>query len=338
MDWPSFTLHMYKLFLRKLTTKSLSYTRSMRLHGNPVILKKYRLHVPTIYPFKSLQSLHLQDMFLDDMVEIAMWMTNLETLRCNNVIIRQDNNEIMLTVFSRLQKLRILSITFNQPCSHAGHAFSITGRSRKALPSSLEELSITDLYDSEEYLMSKTEIHLAYNNPELMMRWNLMEESLLAKYRPFSHLSHLRSLCLGRCSGFTARIWRECLLPCTANLEHLSLTGWRSGRESPSAWQRRQAHAIANNIDIQEVPEQVEEAIAEVIGNMQRIRSLELNDFHCGLGIVQGISSLTYLQPSIVGASVLKAHGPLDSIADLLHVHVSFCKIMFKTSDKRIQR
>lgn len=329
---------MYKLYLRKSTAKSLSHTRSLRLHGNPTVLRKYRLHAPNIYPFKSLQSLHLQDMFLDDMVEIAMWMTNLEKLRCDNVITRQDNNEIMLTVFSRLQKLRILSITFQQPCSHAGNAFSITGRSRKALPSSLEELSITSLYDSEEYLMSKTEIHLAYDNPELMMRWNLMEESLLAKYRPFSHLSHLRSLSLGRCSGFTARVWRECLLPCTKNLECLSLTGWRSGRESPVAWQQRHAQATAYNIDIREVPEQVEEAIAELIGNMQRIRSLELNDFYCGQGIVQGIQSLPSLQPSIVGASVLNAHGPLECVADLLHVHVSFCKIIFSQANKIVER
>lgn len=93
--------------------------------------------------------------------------------------------------------------------------------------------------------------------------------TILTRHRFLARLPRLTSLAIGRCGGWTARVWDECLAQCGESIEYLSLTGW--GRDADT---RREA------------------AVARCLSGMRNLRELELIDFWIGEGVVRGVGGL----------------------------------------------
>ncbi|KAI9319902.1 hypothetical protein BX666DRAFT_1917249 [Dichotomocladium elegans] len=325
-DWIQFLESMF--FLRHIpfhyASQHLKYTRSLSITGLDIDCEKIiPLSIPRIYPFRRLTRLFLEHMYLCDAIELTRWLSNIEELRCEDTLTNDSSQNIVISSFSELARLRVLHLNFKHLCNHADRAFFMNhSRPRPGLPSSLQELKITNLYDPEELLLES----------DRFWDWQRTEDTLLYKYIPLKNLSRLESLVLGRCSAYTARIWRECLIPCSKQLKHLALTGWRSGghNESPAALEKRRTHARAAGVSVESIQEDVEQAIGEFFGNMKNLRSLELEDFYCGTGITQGLSLLREKDPYIVGATLYKAYGqPVLCVSDLLNIRIAYCRIEF---------
>lgn len=327
MTWPEFVVQMHRLDEtypnETPSDHPLVHTQTMAIVRNPVSRPR-RLpspvpsSVPSLRLLASLRRLDLYSIHLDIIVSLLKSLSNLEELRCYKILTRPGvpGGEMMLSAFGRLRRLRILNVEFLSRCEHRGHPFSMSSR-QSSLPVTLEQLTITNLVDFEETLLRG----IGRGTEELRRCWHLMEESLVAKYSPFSRLTSLRHLSLGRCNGFTARVWRECILPCSASLEYVSFTGWHGGPCTPKRDQQQ--------LQQQGEEEDVEQVMADVLANMRHLRTLELFDFLCGHGIVQGIERLDHLEARLLGASVHKRIEAVDSIQDLHYKYVSHCKIEF---------
>jgi hypothetical protein len=144
----------------------------------------------------------------------------------------------------------------------------------------LKALSFLNYHDTEEY------------STPTMDAWYDMERVLYLKYIAFSTMSELKSLALSRCNAFTASIWRDCFLPCAPRLKRLYLAGWegRGFRQSPQALLERRAHE--EWAGVARIPDEVELALAEFISSLVSIKSIHLNDFYCGHGLVLGLERL----------------------------------------------
>jgi hypothetical protein len=234
-----------------------------------------------------------------DIVYLASWLPNITVLRCKNTHIAKRKN-FSLAIFSRLKQLEILEIHFEYPCALSHYHIILGSNSSvhpRQLPKTIQTLSLNNIYDAEEYLDSRryrvyydTAVNSldTEDHDRVINDWLDLEHPIIMKYRMLTSLSNLRSLTLGRVSSFTARVWRECLIPCGSNLEYLSMKHWKGLgiRESPqsiTSRQLRQDDALMYD---------VEAALSEFISSLKNIKTIQLDDFQCGPGLVQGVTKL----------------------------------------------
>ncbi|CAO3592675.1 unnamed protein product [Absidia cylindrospora] len=266
--------------------------------------------------FTSLRTLQLSAMHYTDILDLIAWTKHLKELDCNGILSHASNDVVMITPFSDLRKLQVLKLHFATTCELIGPTsltsdngtgntkHSTTDRWR--FPRNLHTLNITNVYDIEEFLTSgnsaswsahhqqQQAIVPAERMDELVRTWNEMENTLVTKYRVLSTLGKLTNLSLGHCTGYTARIWRECIAPCSKNLKRLSLCGWigNGNRESPLAWKERHDMASMTHTSVDLYMEDVEKALADVFAGLYHLQSLTLIDFKCTKGVVQGMDRL----------------------------------------------
>lgn len=244
-----------------------------------------------IAPPVQLKELNLFHMNITDIVYLTSWLQDITVLRCRNTQISQ---KFYMAAFVRLHYLKTLEIHFERPCAFNYHHFSLGHHSSLGspqLPKTIQTFSLSNIYDTEEYLDRR--LHPIYNDNPLNMEninsdWLALEHNIVMKYHILTSLCNLRSLKLGQVSSFTARVWRECLIPCGMRLEYLSMKHWKGlgRRESPQSLANRRLQQDDILID------DVETALSEFISSLKHIKKLRLDDFQCGPGLVQGITKL----------------------------------------------
>lgn len=254
-------------------------------------------------PFKQLNTLHLSSVRMSDIEYITSWMTRLNTLQCIHIPV-DTNGCVFVPNLTHLYQLTTLQLRFARPCS-LKLTYFISAPDLKRLPSSLTHLTITDIRDREENELSHQEVADAasfiterttdWNNAlspnEILTAWTKLEEQLVLKYTMLTFLTNLTSLSLHSVGSFTSKVWRECLIPCSTNLRHVSFSGWSDDRESPQAMvsrvfayrRRRQAHLKMSDVDL---------AVSEFFSSLAQIESISLHDFMCTEGLVKGIIAL----------------------------------------------
>ncbi|KAI8371483.1 uncharacterized protein BYT42DRAFT_580417 [Radiomyces spectabilis] len=323
--WIPFVQQMSALSHHPSIPKQLLYVRSLSME-NEIDNRKMAIRLPKIYPFQNLREVHLRNMYLDDITELAMWMDSIEVLTCENIMTRGSQSELILSVFTKLQRLRVLVLQFMQMCEHSSSSLMMTG-TRKMLPASLEVLTLNNLYDCEEYMIRPIIAENIRSNqrPEvLLQRWSMMEQSLVMKYQTFSRLRNLKSLTLGRCNAFTARVWRECLMPCTTQLEYLSLSGC-SGRANHEGWKARSLYP--GHTPILDITDDMEAAIGEFFGSLRRIRVLKLSDFCCSGGMATGFLKLASKKPIVISANHVVP--PFQNLEAMVGCFIAHAEIRF---------
>lgn len=239
---------------------------------------------------------------MGDIEYMTSWMTHLKTLKCTKIPV--DNGSAFIPNLSHIYGLITLDLQFARPCS-LKLTYFISAPDLKRLPSSLTHLKITDIQDKEEddvgySLASEVAAFLTYRSniwdyrlspDEVMMDWTKSEEQLVLKYKMLTFLTNLTSLSLHSVSSFTSRVWRECMIPCSSKLRHLSLSGWEDIRESPQDMidrfyayrETRETHLKRSKVDL---------AVFEFFSSLTHIESIFLYNFLCTHGVVNGISAL----------------------------------------------
>lgn len=250
-------------------------------------------------------------------IKILLNLTrNLESLHCENTYCT-DANGVNLRIFSEMQHLKSLKLSFAENYNlSAYYRFDITGNpsKRSILPSKLEIFSLQGTYDTEEHLVNSdytaiiASLHninndLVWQHP-VITSWSRLEEELVRKYSMLASLTNLKSLTLGRVSSFTSRVWRECLMPYGSQLEYLTMKNWSGSgkRESPQTLintrqQQQQQQGQVTNITVvgdesERIIDGIEAAISEYISCLTNVKQVHLDDFVCGVGLIDGISKL----------------------------------------------
>ncbi|KAG0174044.1 hypothetical protein DFQ28_008906 [Apophysomyces sp. BC1034] len=311
--------------------KELKYVRRIEIRDDGNLPKMSSMRIPAAIPYlKNLKELYIRDVYLDDIVKLVRWIPKIEVLWCENILARGDRNE-MLFFTQRLRQLRKFGLFFSRECEFTG-CMSLLSTRNNVLPETLEVLAVSNLYDSENYVITEDIDAMRMDDvaASMIRRWNIMEESLLTKYRIFSSLRNLRSLTLGQCRSYTARVWRECFIPCGKQLEFLSLTGWHDNQSHGllDTWQNIQPSALSATVNFQDMIEDVEEAIADFLHSIPHLRKLELIDFYCGEGIKQGIRRLSHLQHDVL-STVGFSLSP-KTVDDMYRVMVPKAVILFR--------
>ncbi|OAD68039.1 hypothetical protein PHYBLDRAFT_150713 [Phycomyces blakesleeanus NRRL 1555(-)] len=210
-------------------------------------------------PFENLKQLWLDGMYIQDIICLLRWTSELSVIWCTKIPFHQDF--LQFTFFERHQTLEQLCIDFRFETIFDGELFSLSStetlvnrfRERSnGLPPSLRTLRIRNIVDDvlgDDVL-----------GDEMM---------LLGKYLPFQFMHSLRSLSIGRCDGWMARVWRECFIPCSTNLENVELLGFVKCDD-----------------------EDVEAAKADFIANMKRLRRFELMDSEVTQAVMDGLGRL----------------------------------------------
>ncbi|ORZ05100.1 hypothetical protein BCR42DRAFT_496863 [Absidia repens] len=268
--------------------------------------------------FINLRTLQLSNMHYKDILDLIAWTKHLNELDCNGILSHTSNDVVMITPFSNLRKLHVLKLHFATTCELIGPTSLTSDNStgnikhsttdRWRFSPNLHTLNITNIYDIEEFLTSgnsasrsallnqqqRQAIVVEERMNEMMETWNLMENTLVIKYRVLSTLRNLTNLSLGKCTGYTARIWRECIAPCSKNLKQLSLCGWigDGNREAPLAWKERYDMATMTDKPVNFYMEDVEKALAEMFAGLYHLQSLNLVDFKCTTGLAHGMDRL----------------------------------------------
>ncbi|KAI8071024.1 hypothetical protein BC940DRAFT_295050 [Gongronella butleri] len=274
-------------------------------------------------PFVYLHSLCLDNMFWTDVLDLIVWMPKLQRLTSRATRFRSPlPAQVTLTCFTSVPKLEELRLDFTQDADHQ-HRLTLTDTTRSShttgtltstmarrrhasgpprLPSSLKVLEISHLADFEEHLMADDLArgsHAADNDDARAAAWRRdwsgIESTLQQKYSVFLGLEQLKELTIGRCTTYTATIWRDYLRPCTRSTEKLHLIGWPGNgmQEHPDAWQRRKETAKALDQNVDHVMLEVDRAMADTLGSMESLRHLTLTDFACTPGLVQAITQLS---------------------------------------------
>jgi hypothetical protein len=304
----------YQLMKSQRTTHLIRSLTITATEGPDFISAQNYIHaVPKKSPFTHLQQLHLFDMDLVDIASLVDWTHHIETLTCENIHVSK-NGYFSMPNFATMRNLKKLKLHFARrsylSCTH----FSLSSTSRpivNTLPTSLEELEIFNVYNDEEYKIQPQDIVTAarsWLNPntrnvqieesgqspvETCDQWNRIERTLVSKYNMLSCLTRLTSLSLDNTSSFTAKVWRECLVPCGSNLVYLSLSGWSiHTRESPQDMIRRIQLAQEQSKQLEEMIEGVEMAFSEFISSLACVKEITLDDFVCGQGLVRGLNLL----------------------------------------------
>ncbi|KAF7730186.1 hypothetical protein EC973_002794 [Apophysomyces ossiformis] len=281
--------------------KEFTYVRRIDIRNHHDRPKVSPSRTPaTMAYFKNLKEVYIRNAYLDEIVKLVRWVPRIEVLWCENILAHCNRNE-MLFFTQRLRQLRKLGLFFSRECEFT-RCMSLLSSKNSVLPDTLEVLSVSNLFDSESKAIEDLTIaREEHTMTEIINRWHILEESLVAKYRMFSSLKNLRSLTLGRCHSYTARVWRECLVPCGKQLEFLSLTGWYGiqGIGRVDIWQDTRPTTVG----YQDIVEDVEHAIADFLQSIACLRKLELTDFFCGQGVKEGIQRLSHLRYSILLAT-----------------------------------
>ncbi|KAI8093654.1 uncharacterized protein BX664DRAFT_295547 [Halteromyces radiatus] len=278
---------------------------------------------PSMFYLNHIKKLELNNMYLDDIMDLIQHTGSLLELNCHNIMSRPSNDTMMLTAFGKLQHLRVLRLHFMTMCelisptslTGYGHRqlLSTRNNNRLTLPVNLQILQITNVYDIEESLVSGRSVLVARQRQAVMDRlryaWNEMENTLCNKYKVLNTLENLTELSLGHCSAYTARIWKECIMPCTHHLTRLSLCGWSGdgSRENPVSWLERHALAERTQVSIENFMEEVEKALADMLANLHSLQVLSLSQFHCGPGLRQGVERLSSTRSQAPLLKVIKA-------------------------------
>lgn len=257
-------------------------------------------------------------MQFNDIVNLIDWYPNLQVLDCDGIQTLASQVTVALTAFKVLGQLRVLKLHFASMCELAeGMAFSLGTASqpsadqntRWSLPPHLHTLKLANIYDFEECMVSSVA-----EAEEGALMWDAMEETLVRKYWVLTTLHNLTNLALDNCKGFTARVWRECVTPCTRQLKRLSLCGWDRGRESPGS-----------------ARDDMELALAELFAGLLELETLTLTHFEASPGVVRGLTQLARYKHQVLDAAALQNTCP--PTCDMAHCpHNTTTKINFGPS------
>jgi hypothetical protein len=299
MYWPNFCLQIHSFITAPQITKQLVYIRKLRFwdHGwgsNAVLLFKIRT---VSWAFPRLKEATFDSMYMEHVVAFISAFRNLEVISCTRLE-KQPYFEMSFIIFAEHTRLKKLHLHFSEACEHSGYGYMMNKRGHW-LPSSLETLSIVNLYDPEEHDITGNDWwHIRTDNDfnRLVTRWNSMEDALMVKYAFFSRMPNLRNLTMGRCNSWTARIWMECFLPCCEQLEQLHLIGWDGDgcRESPSSWRERLA--AETDDDVVNDNDDAERAIKRCISHMKNLKNLRLEHFNVPTGLIDMVHNLPRME------------------------------------------
>jgi hypothetical protein len=282
-------------------------------------------------------------MQFNDIVNLIDWYPNLQVLDCDRIQTLASQVTVALTAFKVLEQLRVLKLHFASMCELAeGMAFNLgtsqastqqqrspDQKLRWSLPPQLHTLKLANIYDSEERMIwgttdaAREDQHL----DALIQLWKTMEETLVRKYWVLTTLHNLTDLALDNCTGFTARVWRECITPCTKHLKRLSLCGWDGdgSRESPVVTR-----------DNAVMMDDVEMALAELFaGLVVELESLTLINFKGSPGVIHGLTQLAQQKKKVPVLSYLddKLQKSFPSINDLAYSTINRVEIKFGQLD-----
>ncbi|KAI9018749.1 hypothetical protein CLU79DRAFT_837022 [Phycomyces nitens] len=228
-------------------------------------------------PFHNLKELWLDGMYIQDIISLLRWTSELSVLWCTKIPFHQDL--LQFTFFERHQTLERLCIEFRFETIVDGELLSFNNTDAlvsrfhersNGLPSSLRTIRIKNIVD------------------DTIGEDGLDDEMVLVgKYLPFQFMHSLRSLSIGRCDGWMARVWRECFMPCSTSLEHVELLG------------------------CMKCDEEVETAKAEFIGNLKRLRRFELMDSEVTPAVMDGLERLK--KDHLIGIRTLSRNGQTHS-------------------------
>ncbi|CEP14953.1 hypothetical protein [Parasitella parasitica] len=270
-------------------------------------------------PFPQLRNVRTIAMNMADVKFIIGWMRNIESLDCKDTHCLAIDG-VNLSRLSELQQLKSLQLGFAETLnlSYNFMRFDLSGNSskRSILPRTLETFSLHNIYDREQFLMKRITGNCRRDadwNRSAASRWMGLEDALVQKYSMLASLQNLRSLTLGRVGAFTSRVWRECLIPCGSQLEYLSLTGRpEANRQEPPRDHQAAADASARI----SMGDDCEAAIAEYFSCLTRIKQVYLDNFHCGVGLINGISRLEKTL-YIESEGSANAHYSIDDFQDI---------------------
>jgi hypothetical protein len=289
VDLRKFCTQIYAMVASQQLLHQFSYIRKFRFrddrHSNHAIWS-FKFRTMT-WIFPKLREASFDSMLVEHIFSFISAFRNLEVISCTRME-KPPYFEMNFLSFADHIQLRKLHLHFQYPCEHYSYGYLMKKRGQW-LPSSLETLSIINLYDTEEHDITGSDwwnVRTDNDFNRLVARWNLMEEALVSKYAFFSGMPHLRNLTVGRCNSWTSRVWMECFLPCCEQLEHLHLIGWDGDgcRESPTSWRQRVANEGNHNIG--DSNDDAEQAILHCISQMKSLRSLRLEDFNVPLGLI----------------------------------------------------
>lgn len=295
---------------------------------------------PDSSPFASVLTLRLTSMQFNDIVNLIDWYPNLQVLDCDHIQTLASQVTVALTAFKVLGQLRVLKLHFASMCELAeGMAFNLgishastqqqqspDQKPRWSLPPQLHTLKLANIYDSEECMISGT-FAAREDLDALIQLWDTMEEILVRKYWVLTTLHNLTDLALDNCTAFTARVWRECVTPCTKHLKRLSLCGW-DGDGS------REAPLVAR--DNAAIMDDVEMALAELFaGLVVELEFLTLINFKGSPGVIHGLTQLAEQKNNVPVLSYLddKLQTSFPSINDLAHSTINRVEIKFGQLD-----
>ncbi|KAI8336758.1 hypothetical protein BC941DRAFT_54194 [Chlamydoabsidia padenii] len=334
-----------------------THIRTIRISNEDKQLStvKYLGIPPDISPFIAVRKLQLSHMNFNDIVNLVDWFPNLEELDCDKILAPQLT--VSITAFEALRKLRVLILNFKSACELAdGMPFNLTfitthqqhdtslihqqiEQQRWKLPPQLQTLKIANIHDFDECLTPGISVvessQMEEGMVELIQAWNRMEEILFRKYMVFTTLHNLTDLSLDNCTAFTAKVWRECIAPCTKQLVRLSLGGWAGdgSRESPLVWETQDASTQSGDMH------QVELALSELFAGLSLLESLSLSQFKCAPGLVHGLEQLAQTKNEAPVISHLDAtndklgawnkSSPPTDIKDLLGWTLNMAEIKF---------
>ncbi|KAL9550354.1 hypothetical protein MBANPS3_004759 [Mucor bainieri] len=236
--------------------------------------------------FKHLRHMRMDGIHYTDIKFLMGCMRRLESVHCERIRCTAGQS-VSLRVFADMPCLKSLELHFDPECHLASSPYDFEGSgalpSAKAstlLPSRLKTFSLKGIYDREETLLVERQ--------QLMTM--VMEVELVRKYSMLTSLTRLTSLTLGRISAFTSRVWLECLGPCAPRLEYLTLMQWPGAgrKDSPPLDTAALADSASERITTESSI--LEAAIAACFSNLTRVKEIYLDDFVCGMGVLDGIS------------------------------------------------
>lgn len=282
--------------------------------------------IPEVYPYIRLSRVDLERMYLVDIIDVVKWLVHIQELRCTDILTDGMTQNNVLASFTGLRRLRVLHLHFYSPCDHGNYAFLISrNRARPVLPSTLKDLQITNLYDSEEQLLNEL-------RPQ---HWMRIEGALMIKYSPLQSLVNLETLILHSCSAFTARIWRECLIPCASNLRYLSLGGLRSQGHNAALLTATPANDTTSfwTTDEESPIRDISNAIHDFFTNLVHLDYLHLEDFTMDSIILDSLRSLESNRGQniyLISATFQGNACDIIDLEDMIDRHVAYCDITFR--------
>ncbi|KAI9329596.1 hypothetical protein BD770DRAFT_56038 [Pilaira anomala] len=284
------------------TNPQFEHIRKLTIDSKCTNKLKRHIECRTTSPFKQLEILQFDHTSLNDIAFITLWINHASTVNCQNIPVNESGT-VHMPNFSFLKKLNHFKLQFSRKCS-LKLTFFFNEPDLNTLPSSLKSLELINIYDEEENWISRQDVLEA--TAYILMRdestrasvdwkrtllpvqiwdiWLKLENRLVLKYKMLASLPNLTRLSLDRISSFTARIWNECLLPCSSQLTFVSFKGWYGDRESP--------RSIIRRVQNEEKEVDVEQALSRFISSLSNIKEIVLDDFVCTVGLIQGLQKL----------------------------------------------